>query len=400
MLPAKRPLPCNSVLLHPHPVPFQFITADTMPYPKWGYLALALAFIVAACTEAPAQTRPTAHSTQNVFLITLDGLRWQELFTGADPILIGDERYVEDPADLKERFWRDDPISRRRALLPFFWNIIAKEGQIHGNRPLGSKVNVTNHHRFSYPGYNEILTGYADDDRIDSNDKRNNPNVTVLEFVNRQPGFAGRVAAFGSWDVFPFIINEARSGVSVNAGFRTASGDDLTDRERFLNELQPEIPSPWATVRLDAFTHHYAFEYLKKRRPQLLYIAYGETDDFAHNGRYDAYLTAAHRTDAFIEALWKWAQSNDDYRGKTTLLITTDHGRGKGDAWTDHGADVDGADAIWIAALGPDTPPDGEVTAEGPYFQNQIAATVAVLLGLEYTSEHPFGPALSRVTEH
>ena len=41
-------------------------------------------------------------------------------------------------------------------------------------------------------------------------------------------------------------------------------------REVFLNELQPQVPSPWSTVRLDAFTHHYALEYLKRERPRLI----------------------------------------------------------------------------------------------------------------------------------
>lgn len=360
-------------------------------------LTFALAIIAAPGVRAnvprPAPTDTLA--TRYVFLITLDGLRWQELFSGADPALLHDERFVEDPDALAERFGADDPKARREALLPFFWSVVAREGQLYGNRRLGSAVEVTNGHRFSYPGYNEILTGFADDARIDSNDKVPNPNVTVLEYVNRQPDFAGRVAAFGSWDVFPYIVNERRSGVPVNAGFRPATGDDLTERERFLNELQREVPSPWRTVRFDAFTHHYAFEYLKKRHPRLLYIAYGETDDFAHDGKYDAYLEAAHRTDAFIAGLWGWAQAHEPYRGRTTLIVTTDHGRGDGEAWTSHGSDVAGAEHIWLAVLGPDAPPRGEVAGEGPYFQHQVAATVAALLGLAYTNARPVGPPLA-----
>ncbi len=365
-----------------------------MPVPKRClFPAFLSAVLLAACTGTPAPSSEAAGP--HVILITLDGLRWQELFGGADSLLVRDERYAGDPETLTGRFWRPDPATRRRTLMPFFWDMIAQEGQLYGNRALGSRASVTNGHRFSYPGYNEILTGFSDDDRIDSNDKMDNPNVTVLEFVNGQPGFGGTVAAFGSWDVFPYIINETRSGIPVNAGFRTASGDDLTERERFLNELQAEVPSPWATVRLDAFTHHYAFEYLKKRRPRLLYIAYGETDDFAHDGRYDAYLAAAHRTDAFIEALWRWTQATDPYRGTTTLLITTDHGRGEGTAWTGHGADVAGADQIWVAALGPDTPALGEIRGGDPVYQNQVAATVAALLGLDYTAAR--GKPLARV---
>ncbi len=332
--------------------------------------------------------------TTNVILITLDGLRWQELFGGADSALLRDRRYVRDTTALRSDFWRGTAAERRNVLLPFFWSTIARQGQLYGNRALDSRVDVTNAHRFSYPGYNEILTGYADP-RIDSNDKVPNPNRTILEFANQQPAFRGRVAAFGSWDVFPFIVNEARSGVPVNAGFETAAGPDLSAKEVALNQLQPQIPSPWSAVRLDAFTHNYALEYLKRQRPRLLYIAYGETDDFAHDERYDFYLQAARRTDGFIRELWEWLQSDAGYRNRTTLIITTDHGRGSGTKWNTHGDDVAGAEQIWIAVLGQDSAPLGEVSG-GQYQQNQIAATIARLLGLGYTGDRPIGPPLPR----
>ena len=84
------------------------------------------------------------------------------------------------------------------------------------DRPSGARAAILNGKKFSYPGYSELLVGFHDP-RIDSNAKRPNPNSTVLEFVNRQPAMRGRVAAFGSWDVFPYIVNEERSGILVNA---------------------------------------------------------------------------------------------------------------------------------------------------------------------------------------
>ena len=351
----------------------------------------ALLFALLFAAGRPVQAQPRA--TENVLLVTLDGLRWQELFAGADSLLLNDERYTHERERLSGRFWAATPEERRARLMPFFWNTIANEGQLYGNRTHGSRVDVTNRMWFSYPGYNEILTGRADDARIDSNDKTPNPNVTVLETVNRAPGFEGRVAAFGSWDVFPFIVNEERSGVPVNAGFEAAGGD-LTERERFLNELQAQVPSPWSSVRLDAFTHGYAMEHLRKHRPRLLYVAYGETDDFAHDGRYDHYLEAAYRTDTFIADLWDWIQTDPGYRDKTTLVVTTDHGRGEGDDWMSHGTKIAGADAIWLAVLGPDAAPLGEVKADGRLYQNQVAATVAALLGLDLPTAQSAGDAI------
>ncbi len=222
---------------------------------------------------------------------------------------MNNEDYVENSGELEELFWAEFPDERREKLMPFFWNVIAKEGQLYGNRKYENRVDATNGLFFSYPGYSEILTGFVDES-IDSNDKIRNPNKTVLEFVNEQPEFRGKVAAFASWDVFPYIINSRRSGIPVNAGFEPVQGSDLTEREIFLNELLSEIPSPWGSVRLDAFTHHYALEHLKTRNPRLLYIAYGETDDFAHNGDYEATIHSAHQTDKFIRDLCNFVQND------------------------------------------------------------------------------------------
>ena len=323
--------------------------------------------------------------TQKVILITLDGLRWQEVYSGADKALIANAEYVHDTTQLKDLFWRKNPVERRKALMPFLWTEAIKMGQFHGNRMLGSKVDLTNTQWFSYPGYSEILSGKADDRRITSNDKINNPNQTVLETANNSSAHKGKVAAFASWDVFPFIINEERSGIPVNAGFATAKGDMITAREQFLNQLQPQVPSPWSTVRLDAFTHHYALEYMKKNHPNLVYIAYGETDDFAHGGDYEAYLKAAHNTDGLIKELWEFTSQDPHYANNTVFIISTDHGRGTDplDTWQHHGNKVKGAGQVWLISFGNKITPLGEGNKEEQLYSNQIAPTVLKLLGLE-----------------
>lgn len=353
---------------------------------------LAIFAAILLCYGAYAQQK-----TENVFLISIDGLRWQEMFNGADSSLLNDIAFTKAKTkkELESEFWNNSSATRRKQLLPFFWNTVAKKGQIYGNRDKQNLMNTTNKHWFSYPGYSEILCGFADDKRINSNDKINNPNTTVLEWVNQQKGFEGKVAAFGSWDVFPYIINEKRAGILVNAGFESAKGNDLNEKEKFLNQLQKEIPSPWHSVRLDAFTQNYAIEYVKKKHPRFLYIAYGETDDFAHDGKYDEYLKAAHRTDKFIQQLWNIVQEDPQYAGKTTFIITTDHGRGTTpkESWKSHGNNlkymgaiykIKGSDQIWMAVLGPDTPAKGEMISKTQLYQNQIAKTAAQFLGLNY----------------
>src|SRR5574337_1300075 len=153
---------------------------------------------------------------ENLVVVTLDGFRWQEVFTGADEVLINNKTYSHDTADLKGKFWAPTAEERRMKLLPFIWSTVATEGQLHGNRNFGSKANVLNPYQFSYPGYNEIFTGYPDT-AVNSNDKIWNKNENVLEFINQQKEYKGRVAAFATWDCFPYILNAQRSGIYVNA---------------------------------------------------------------------------------------------------------------------------------------------------------------------------------------
>lgn len=345
-----------------------------------------------------AHAQTVKQRTENVVLVTLDGMRWQEVFGGADSALFRQSKYYyADRQKLQKDFGQGPPAQRRQALMPFLWGTVARQGQLYGNREAGSLVNVTNTMRFSYPGYNEILTGAPDDARIHSNDPLDNPNASVLEVLNQQPAFRGKVAVFGSWEAFPYILNEKRSGLPVNAGMRPAPGPGLSPNELVLNELLPATPSPFGEERLDSFTDQYALAYLKRKKPRVLFVSFGDTDDFAHGGEYGAYLHAARYTDEFLRQLWAYLQSDPQYRGKTTLLVTTDHGRGgAGTQWQTHGKDVAGADQIWLAALGPDTPATGEARS-GQLYQNQVAATLAALLGQAYAPTPATGKPIEAV---
>jgi hypothetical protein len=346
-------------------------------------LFLAVSPVFAATPDKP--------KTQNVILITLDGMRWQEVFNGAEAQLMNKTNgNVSDTNLLTQEFWRETSEARRAALLPFLWLVVARDGQMFGNTNRGSIARITNDRKFSYPGYSEILTGHADP-RINSNDKTNNPNITVLEWLHQKPSYRQRVAAFTSWDVFPYIINRQRSGVFVNSGVDPIIDRRLTEREEFLNELMIDATPIWSGVRSDALTFHAALEHFKKHKPRVLYVAFDETDDWAHDGRYDRYLRAANHIDRFIRTLWETAQSMSQYRGKTSLLITADHGRGDGPTgWREHGEKTAGAEYIWLGVLGPDTPSLGERSNVEPITQSQVAATLAALLGQDYRQGVPY----------
>ncbi len=331
----------------------------------------------------------SACAADNVIVVTLDGFRWQELFGGADEKFINKESggVVNIPA-IRQKYLRDTPEARREVLMPFFWGEIAKRGQVFGDPERKAAAKLTNGKKFSYPGYSELFVGFPDPE-INSNAPTPNPHINVFEFLQRQSQFSGRVAAYTTWDVILAILNQKRSGIFMAAGWAPIADDPLSVGQRQINEMQSRLPVYWKDNVYDVVTMHGAREHLLKHRPRVLYIGLGETDEWAHGRRYDLYLDSAHNADKFLSELWQQIQTMPEYAGKTALLITTDHGRGlTGKDWTSHGADIVGAEFIWIGVLGADVPALG-VRSDIEATQSQIAATVAHLVGQDFRSVSP-----------
>jgi len=339
--------------------------------------ALGLASLL-ICSPALAGAAPVREP--KVVLVTFDGIRWEDVFRGADPVMSADKAYVEP--DLYESWVKPaylDPVNRRRALMPFVHGVMARDGVVIGDRDAGDCARVANDMWFSYPGYNEILTGRPDP-RIVENDDKWNENVTILEWLKKQPGFERQVQMVGTWTLFPKIVNSQRSGVPVN----------------------PRLEGRYPT---DVLTARFARDALRTDRARLLYVAFGDTDELAHQGDYDQYLAAMERGDDFLRELWDMLQADPYYRDQTTLIVSTDHGRGHAPlaAWKDHSAiryhqlnpDYDpqynktgvvGSGDVWFAALGPGLSPQGAGVYKGASCAEtrQVAASILTLLGQDW----------------
>jgi hypothetical protein len=87
------------------------------------------------------------------------------------------------------------------------------------------------------------------------------------------------------------------------------------------------------------------------------------------------------------------------YRNKTTLLITCDHGRGDKikSTWQNHGSKIEDAHELWMAAIGPDTQYMGEIKISMQLYQKQIAATIAQLLGFTFKANHPVADPVTAI---
>ena len=350
------------------------------------FLSLALATL--GLPYAHAQQHTAAH---NVLIVMTDGFRWQEMFRGADASLLTPKSYWDgrNPDPLRQQFLGTTPQDRRAKLLPFLWRTLIPQGLIFGDLDAGSDAHVTNGFNFSYPGYNETLIGHGDL-RINSNDNKPNPNVTVLEWLNKQPGFENQVAAFGAWEVIAGVVNAKRCGFPVNVAYDPLHLTPSTSSLDLLNAIKAQSPRVWDDESFDALTLHTALEYLKLRKPRVMFLSLGETDDWAHAGNYGEYLLSAHRFDADLAQLWSTVQSIPEYRGNTNLIVLTDHGRGSGpEDWKDHGQKISGSRNIWIAMLGPGIPVHGIERDSMPVTQSQIAATAASLVGQNWNATEP-----------
>ena len=350
-----------------------------------GMVVLTLATATMAQSGArQAEASKNAH----VILVMTDGLRWQEVFRGADESLLVPARYYDGRSvtGLKQEYLAATPEQRREKLMPFLWSTFIPQGQIYGDRDKGSDAFVTNGFDFSYPGYSETLTGHGDP-RIDSNDNKPNPNMTVLGWLNKQPGLEGKVAAFGAWDVISAVVNPEQCGCVANAGYEPLKITPSTPRLDLLNAIKAETPRMWEDEAFDTVTFHTAMEYIRVKKPRVLFLSLGDTDEWAHAGNYGEYLNSAHRTDAYMKQLWDELQSMPEYRGNTTMIFLTDHGRGSApEGWKTHGQKTPESKYIFMGFIGRGVPSRGVRTNVGVVTQSQVAATLAAYLGLDWNA--------------
>jgi len=340
------------------------------------------------------------NKAKNIVLISLDGYRWQEIFQGADSILIFDKKYrKQDSTALFSKYWAKSNEERRKKLMPFFWNTIAQKGQLYGNRAMGNLVNVKNKFWFSYPGRSETLCGYYDP-QINSNSYPNNPNENVLEFLNKQKGFEGKVVTFASWDAVSRIVNRDRNKMLVNIPGEKVVSADLTEAQKLANEQQFFLPESFGPeIRFDVHTYAMTESYILANHPRVVHIDFADPDNFGHAGQYDSFLDAGHYLDAMIGNLWSVMQHDPFYKDNTVFMIYPDHGRGVGSHWTGHGTSAPHSNETWLAVIGSGIISKGEMKETGQIYQDQVAQTAAQLLGFTFSANHPVAEPVKTIVK-
>ena len=318
-------------------------------------LALVVGGVLAACVvEAPPHEDPG----DNVILVTLDGVRRREVFGGPDPALAPGDR---------------DPI------FPRLLASLSDGAVMYGDPRQFLPMTTCNQAQVSIPGYMSIFTGY--EQPCYDNECPPVGVETVLEYVQRARGLEpGAVAAFASWAKMGRAIEHVTGTITGDIG----PAEDATDRA-----------AEWA--RWDRDTFAAAMQYLDERRPRLLYVSLLDADSWGHEGRYDRHLEALRQYDRWIDELRAKLATMGEYGARTTLVVTTDHGRGDGELWTDHNSSLPGSEGVWLYAIGPRVL--GGPSPQGRHTHADIRPTIEVLFGLPPSACERCGQPLAEVVD-
>lgn len=288
---------------------------------------------------------------ERVIVVTLDGVRWQEVFGGVDADLARS-------AGLPRGALVGAPL-----LVPNLYAWFFRGGTVLGSPAEGGGFSPSGPHYVSLPAYLELASGGPTP--CFSNDCGVEPAWTFFEEVAERLG-KGRedVAIIASWEKI------------ASAGWSRPSSKMTLDAGRADGDRMPAWPGSGG-YRPDHYTHARAMDHLAKHAPKLLWVALGDTDEWAHRHDYRGYLASLRSADAALgELMTHLAESGA--LATTMVLVTTDHGRDSN--FADHGGKASAA--TWLAARGGPVAAHGMVPVSRPRHLGDVAPTVLHVLGL------------------
>lgn len=217
------------------------------------------------------------------------------------------------------------------ALMPGMKEAVAREG-------VALPADAASSMALSLPGYQAIAAG-----ALTSCHDNDCPRIGVETLAERLATALHlapeEVAVFASWS------RQVRAATSRDGvAFVDAPPD---------GPPQPEGP-PWKNARFDEETFSRARAHWQAHHPRFLHLALLDTDEWAHEGHRAEYEQALRDTDARVQEVLRWISELPEEEAKlTTVIISADHGRGRGKKWTEHGFFDAGSGEIFVIALGP-----------------------------------------------
>lgn len=338
-----------------------------------------------ASVAAPAQRPPPAPRTDRIVLLVIDGLRWQEVFLGVDPLLGG-------RAGLPR-----EEIVDAEVLAPNL-HALARRGVALG-APSGAAVLATGPNFVSLPGYTEILTGQAA--ACHENDCPPHGRPTILDEVRTFHGGApGAAIALSSWERLDRAVTSDPTRVVVSTG-RTGGShlEALADASPIVEALlaQGRDAEPWpghGDYRPDRTTGELALAVLQARRPRALFLSLGDVDELAHHADYAGTLAAIRQADAILGRMMAEVATWGEEGRHVTFAVTSDHGRC--DTFRDHGRQCPESARSFLVLGGGRVPKLGVVPLETEVHLRDLAPTLRVLAGLPAPAAEEGGGAIGQ----
>lgn len=283
-----------------------------------------------------ASTHEYHKKSPKIVLLTIDGVRWQEIFNGTDHELYKKRQLTS------------------RELVPNMYHYFIDEGSSYGKE---SPVIASGTAHISLPGYLEMMRGRPTLDCL-TNLCDPELNTTLLDFFEE-------VAVFSSWDTVRKSTTSLPDRFVISAGrnYRSKNYIDkrLTDNQKF------DCYVGHLDYRPDEFTIKSTFDYLSNEKPQFLWVSLGDTDEYAHSGNYEEYIRSLRKFDFFVGEIIR------EYDEETIFIVTTDHGRSTD--WKHHGLDEESS-KVWLMFHGKGIPSLGHVTSKKKLSLSNIMPTV------------------------
>jgi hypothetical protein len=286
-----------------------------------------------ARNPAPATLAALTAKPAPVVLITVDGVRWQDVYSAVD-----------------------ESLGFGGGYMPVLRDMVTHKGAMLG-APGHGRIDASGPNFVSMPGYTEIFTG-----RVPSctdNDCGRPEHATFLEELAAR---GANVAVFASWEKVGQAVSHTPPLFFVSAG--RPDGD-----------TQSPFPGGGA-YRPDESTMELSLSYLRDNQPDVLVISLGDTDEYAHHGNLRGYNAALTRVDQFIGRVNETLSHMGERGAATHLFVTTDHGRGQG--FNDHGGKYPESGRVWLAAMGPRITSRGFVSGRAHHLRDLAGTIVAV----------------------
>lgn len=315
----------------------------------------------------------------NVILLTFDGVRSKDFFgRKTDPLL----------------------SSENIEIMPLFWSRRAQEGIILGDEASDSSMVVANNTGISYPAYLSMMSGVFTQ-QCQSNypvPECDGTVETLPERLLREKNLdRSEVAVFASWERISDAAETRGNNLIVSVARSEFVDPNYPQAHRLINlKMKENLKKRYfkENERDDETTFEHGITYLKNNRPKFLWISLLDSDSFAHSNKYKDYVTSLNTYDLYIERLIEELDKMGNYGKKTTIVITTDHGRGEGiHGWMHHGVFEakrghkigENSRKIWAYIRGPATPGLGKLK-DTHYSHLSLRPTMEKLLGLRPVS--------------